>query len=97
MKKLIYISAVLLAVFVISGCASMMVGAGQAFVSNAAVEVCAEETNTVWFGIFGEKSYPSAAKVAADNGISKIASVERYIKIGVFGLWADYTTVVSGE
>ena len=97
MKKLILIMAVIMAVFVISGCASMMAGAGQAFVSNASVLIQAEETNTVWFGIFGDRSYPSAAKVAAENGITKIASVERYVKIGLFGLWADYTTVVSGE
>ena len=97
MKKLLLTTAIILAVFVISGCASTMTGASQAFVPSAAVKKIAEETNTVWFGMFGDKSYPSAAQIALDNGITKIASVERYTKFGLFFLWVDYTTVVGGE
>ena len=96
MKKFILILALVFAVLIISGCASTTSNANF-FVSNAAVAKQAEATNHVWFGLFGDKNYPSAAQVALDNGIHKIASVERYVKAGIFGLWLEYTTIVSGE
>jgi len=47
--------------------------------------------------MFGTGTYPLAEKIALENGINRIATVERYYKVGVFGLWTDYTTVVTGE
>jgi len=100
MKKLIIILAIAMVVFVISGCASLSQGTGTV-VSTAGdvrMEKRGEETATVWFGLFGgDYNYPPIDKVAADNGITKIATVERYRKLGVFGLWADYTTIVTGN
>ena len=89
-----------MAVFVISGCASTTNAFSAGVVSTAGdvrMSMRGEETATVWFGIFGEYNYPPVDKVASDNGITKIATVERYYRIGVFGLWVDYTTIVTGN
>jgi hypothetical protein len=56
-----------------------------------------EASNTVYFGLFGVENYPAYDQVAKDNGITRIATVERYYKLGVFGLWTTYTTIVTGE
>ena len=100
MKKLIIVPAVALTVFIFAGCASVLNGSGNYTwysTGTVMINLRAEETNTVWLGMFGKGTYPLAEKVALDNGINRIASVERYVKVGVFGLWADYTTVVTGE
>ena len=99
MKKLITILVIIMAVFVISGCASRAAAISGGIVSTAAdarMELRGEETATVWFGAFGTFNYPPFEKVARDNGITKIATVERYYKVGVFGLWVEYTTIVTG-
>jgi ABC-type glycerol-3-phosphate transport system substrate-binding protein len=97
MKKFIIITALLLALSIFAGCASSAMGTSQFFSNEVSIEKRGEETNTVWFGVFGAENYPPAERVARDNGIKRIATVERYIKVGVFGLWADYTTIVTGE
>ena len=96
MKKFILILTVALAVFVFASCASTTYQYNIA-VSGATIQAHGEATNTVWLGIFGESDYPEFYKVAMDNGITKIATVERYRKVGVFGLWVEYTTIVTGE
>ncbi|MDR3019918.1 MAG: TRL-like family protein [Treponema sp.] len=98
MKKFLIILTVAFAVFVISGCASIN-STTNWYTTNAniTIEKRGEETATVWLGLFGEYNFPPAEKVARDNGISKIATVERYYKPGVFGLWFEYTTIVTGE
>jgi hypothetical protein len=45
-------------------------------------------------GFFSPGRLPCPAK---ENGISKIATVEHYSTLGIFGLWTDYTTIVTGE
>ena len=99
MKKFLIILAVALTVFVISGCASLNNNPSQ-FVSTGAhvrVDKVGEQSNTVWFGIFGTLDFPRIDQVAKANGISQIATVERYKKIGVFGLWTTCTTIVTGN
>jgi len=54
-------------------------------------------TSKIWLGFIGTESFPSVAKVAQDNGIKKIATVEYNIRPGILGLWTEYTTIVSGE
>jgi hypothetical protein len=54
-------------------------------------------TSTVWLGIFGEVTYPTIAAAAQKGGITKIATVEYYVRPGILNLWAEYTTVVTGE
>ena len=98
MKKLIIALAVVLTIFVFVGCASVTVTTANAsWFSVGTVAKRGEATNTVWLGMFGSGTYPLAEQVAFDNGIKKIASVERSWKLGVFALWIDYTTVVTGE
>jgi hypothetical protein len=57
----------------------------------------AEASTKVWLGIFGSYSFTPAAKVAQDNGITKIATVEYYQKPGILGLWTEYFTIVTGQ
>ena len=98
MKKLLIVLFVAIAVFVISGCAATKSSIAQ-FVSTGTVTMAkqAEASNTVWFGIFGDYTYPPIDQVAKDNGITRIATVEHYSKLGVFGLWTVYTTIITGE
>jgi len=97
MKKILVILAVLIVIFSISGCASVAQGTSQYFSDNVSITRRGEATNTVWFGVFGTMNYPPAETVARDNGITRIASVERYMKIGVLGFWVEYTTIVTGQ
>jgi len=98
MKKLLIVLAVVLTVLVISSCATQSNGT-QGFVSTGTVTMAkrAEASNTVWFGAFGGNDYPPYDLVAKENGITRIATVERFRKLGVFGLWTIYTTVITGE
>ena len=98
MKKLLIVLFVAITVFVISGCASQKAQVQQ-FVSTGTVTMAkqGEASNTVWFSLFGDKDYPSIDQVAKDNGITRIATVEHYFKLGVFGLWTTYTTIITGE
>jgi uncharacterized protein YceK len=99
MKKLLIILFVAITVFVMSGCASILTGNNTSFFSTGTVSLAkrGEASSTVWFGLFGQENYPAVDKVAKDNGINRIATVERYAKLGVFGLWTTYTTIVTGE
>jgi len=100
MKKVLLVVALAVSVSMLGGCAAFLtpsIYAQQYYGDNASVSKTAEKTSQVWLNFFGTESYPSAAKVAKENGISKIASVERYSKAGIFFLWTEYTTVVSGE
>ena len=98
MKKIILILTVVAAICVFSSCASQSNGVNGMINSSldATISLRGEETHTVYFGIFGEYNYPPFEKVARDNGINKIATVERYYKVGVFGIWIEYTTIVTG-
>jgi hypothetical protein len=97
MKKLVIITALILSLSVFAGCASMSISNTHFFSNEVSIQKRGEATNTVWFGVFGNEGYPPAEKVARDNSITRIASVERYFKIGVFALWIEYTTIVTGE
>ena len=100
MKKFIIVLAAALAVCIFAGCASNLQGGGNyTWYSTGAVTVTlrGEATNTVWLGLFGTENFPLAEKVAFDNGINKIATIERTTKLGVLGLWTEYKTVVTGE
>jgi hypothetical protein len=70
---------------------------GDYFNSSVSISKKAQATNKIWLGIFGTESFPSAAKVAQDNNIKKIASVEYNVRPGIFCIWMDFTTIVSGE
>jgi len=67
------------------------------FNSSVSVVKKGQATGKVWLFIFGKEYFPSAAKVASDNGIRKIASVEYNVRPGILCIWMDYTTIVSGE
>jgi uncharacterized lipoprotein YajG len=97
MKKFMLILTVALTVFVFASCATQ--NSSLTWYSTGTVTMAqrAEATNTVWLGMFGTGTYPLAEQIAQDNGMTRIASVERYFRVGVFGLWIDYTTVITGE
>ena len=96
MKKFIVILAVVFAVFIISGCVTSY-NTTNTSTGGAPIVKMAEETNIVWFGLFGSHNYPLAAQVALDNDIKRVAFIDRYYKVGLFGFWIEYTTVVAGE
>ena len=54
-------------------------------------------TKKVWFSYFGYATYPTISDTAKQAGISRIATIECYVKPGILGLWAEYTTIVTGE
>ncbi|WP_059369701.1 TRL domain-containing protein [Treponema endosymbiont of Eucomonympha sp.] len=54
-------------------------------------------TTFVWLNVFGTNAYPAIADVAKESDITKVATVEYYIRRGPLGLWTEYTTVVTGE
>jgi hypothetical protein len=103
MKRLSFVVAAILAVcLVIAGCASIpasaLFGPGNFYSDTAAVAVKrGEATGRVWLGYFGTEGYPPVERIAKDNGITKIATVEHYAKLGILALWVDYTTIVTGE
>ncbi|MCL2410898.1 MAG: TRL-like family protein [Treponema sp.] len=97
MKKLMIVFAIVFAVAVFSGCASRTTMVNWFTTGDVIMELRGEATNIVWFGVFGEQNYPSVEQVARDNGITRIATVERFWRLGTFGLWIEYTTIVTGQ
>jgi len=87
------------------GCASSPLT--RNFFSNEPVQVISEInaestrvselTNTVWLGFFGTKTFPSIADTAMAGGITRIATVEYYVRPGVLRLWREFTTIVTGH
>ena len=99
MKRVILILAAIAVICVFSGCVSNSTGL-NGFIStatDATIQLRGEETAIVYFALFGEYNYPPYDKVARDNGITRISTVERYWKVGLFGLWIEYTTIVTGR
>jgi hypothetical protein len=103
MKKIVLVTAAVWALCLLAaGCASSpasaLLGPGNFYSDTVALgEKQGEATSRVFLGAFGKESYPSVARVAKENGISKIATVEHYTKLGIFAIWRDYTTIVTGE
>ncbi|GHV87483.1 hypothetical protein AGMMS50255_7790 [Spirochaetia bacterium] len=95
-KKFVLLMAIVAISFMMMGCASL---AGPAIPTSQNVSI--QKTGTaeakVWLGVFGRINYPTIEEAAKAGGITKIATVERYAKLGIFGLWTDYTTIVTGE
>jgi len=54
-------------------------------------------SDTVYFGIFGDTTFPSIADTAKAGRITRIATVEYYKKSGPLGLYTIYTTIVTGD
>jgi len=88
---------------IITGCASApaagLLGGFSPALSNVNGESTkfGEASSTVWFGVFGEYTYPPIQKAAQAGGITKIATVEYYSKPGFLGLSTEFFTIVSGE
>jgi hypothetical protein len=103
MKKLTVFVVILAALcLLVAGCASVpasaLLGPGNYFSDSVTPGVKrGEATGRVYLGYFGTESYPPVERVAKDNGISKIATVEHYAQLGILGIWTDYTTIVTGE
>ena len=103
MKRIQFRLAVIFMIgFIVSGCASLasssFFGPGNFYSDTVTVGAKrGEASGMVIFGVFGKVSYPPVEEVARDNGITKIATVEHYAKIGFMGFWITYTTIVTGE
>ncbi|MDR1250203.1 MAG: TRL-like family protein [Treponema sp.] len=103
MKKIAFVTAAVLALCLLAaGCASnpasAFLGPGNFYSDTVALgEKRGEATSRVFLGAFGKESYPAVERVAKENGIRKIATVEHYAKLGIFAIWTDYTTIVTGE
>jgi len=103
MFKLLGVIAIVAIIgFSVVSCASynlapLMNVQGDYFNSTVSVTKKGQATSKIWLGFIGKESFPSAARVAQENGIKKIATVEYNIRPGILGIWCDYTTVVSGE
>jgi ABC-type glycerol-3-phosphate transport system substrate-binding protein len=99
MKKLAMIAVAVVAMCLsAAGCASFATGPATFYSDTVKPGIIrGEATGRVWLGVFGEETYPPVERVAKENGISKIATVEHYAKLGIIGLWMDYTTIVTGE
>jgi len=85
----------------LSGCAtqaaSAMFGPGNFYSDSVNVgERRGEASSTIVLGFIGN-GYPRVEKVARDNGITRIATVEHYSSSGFLFLWTKYTTIVTGE
>ncbi|MCL2381635.1 MAG: TRL-like family protein [Treponema sp.] len=87
------------------GCASSPLT--KRFFSNEPVQVISEInaestrvselTNIVWLGAFGSRTFPSIAETARAGGITRIATVEYYVRPGILRLWREFTTIVTGD
>jgi len=101
MKKLIIILMTVMTISLVTGCASFNfnspVGRHAFNTETASIVTRGEATNRVWFSIFGEEFFPTVERIARENNIKKIATVEYSIKPGILMLWMDYTTIVTGE
>jgi hypothetical protein len=103
MKKNVFMAMVVLAVCLLAaGCASYpasaFFGPGNFYSDTATVgEKRGEAKSRVFLGLFGTEAYPAVERVARENGIAKIATVEHYAKLGILAIWVDYTTIVTGE
>jgi hypothetical protein len=103
MKKLtIMVVAILAMCLLAASCASTpasaLLGPGNYYSDTAKTGILrGEATSRVYLGLFGTESYPPVERVAKDNGISKIATVEHYAQLGILAIWTDYTTIVTGE
>ena len=96
----------LAAVFTLTGCASVPATSGfmdgkKPITIISTVNTDSQKTGilteTVYLGYFGKSSYPSIADTAKQGGITKIATVEYYLRPGILGIWTEYTTIVTGE
>ena len=103
MKKLAIVVLVVMAMSLLAGCASVAGGtslfSGHLIMSQVNGESAKEGVaeSRVWLGVFGDKNYPTVSEAAKAGGITKIATVEYYSKMGIFGLFNDYFTIVTGE
>jgi hypothetical protein len=76
--------------------ASALLGPGNFYSDTTTMEKRGEKSNILVLGLFGN-GWPKVDKVAKDNGITKIATVEHYSELGALCLWTKYTTIVTGE
>jgi hypothetical protein len=101
-KPVIMVVAILAMCLFMAACASVpasaFLGPGN-YYSDTVITgaIRGEATSRVYLGLFGKESYPPVERVAKDNEISKIATVEHYSQLGILGIWTDYTTIVTGE
>jgi len=103
-KKRGFLAIALIAVtgFIMASCATwniapLMNVTGNYVDSTVQVAKRGEATSRIWIGIFGKGGFPTIESVAKENGITKIATVEHTITPGILFIWADYTTIVSGQ
>ena len=95
MKKAIFVVAIAIIALALAGCGSIFVPAPGYF-SDVPITLRGEATSRLWLGMFGA-DHPVAEAIARDAGITTIASVERFVRPGILGLWIDSTVIVTGH
>ena len=56
-----------------------------------------EATSRVFLGFIGTENFPPAYRVAREAGITNISTIEFFVTPGILWIWADYTTIVTGN
>jgi hypothetical protein len=102
MKKFTFILAIVVMCVLMAGCTSINFAPftssqGVYVSSDVPVTKIGSATSRVYLWIFGGEMFPTVEKVASDNKISRIATVQHVAKPGILLLWIDYTTIVSGN
>jgi hypothetical protein len=96
MKKFTVTMTILVICILVMGCATIKSPSGFHYTESIGT-IRAEETNQVWFGIFGsEYAFPPIEAVTRAHGITRITSIEHFVTPGLLFLWMTYHTVVTG-
>jgi hypothetical protein len=54
-------------------------------------------TEKVWFGIIGKSVFPTISEAAKNGNITKVATVEYYVKPVILSILMEFSTIVTGE
>ena len=102
MKKF-WIPLIALTVILLAGCASWnfqpLIDVTGGYINSdvSMVRTGSATSRTILGWWFGEETFPTVDRVASENGITRIATVQHIVRPGVLFLWTDWTTIVTGE
>jgi len=97
MKKfIVVIMALVIICSLFTGCATLTYPVGVITLNNPAGSKEGRSSGKVWLGLFG--NVDTSVQTAAKNGnITQISTIQCIEKVGLLGLWKEYTVIVTGE